>query len=299
MTIPDSEEQKDTMSEGYFAHNGSDLFYTVQGPDSGIPILLLHGWTCDLNDWVFQIPLLLSLLLHTSQRFRVIAPDLRGHGRSAVQANITYFDPITLVGDAAALSQHLNISIDNPAIVVGHSLGGVLAQEFAVEHPELVRGLVLIDPSYFFGPADFGNLTEQLQHIPDNAPQLATAWLDNTGVYPPGTPEWLPMWHKLRAWGVEPRVVGETFVQMVEYVGASGSAYLGKLKAKLKAVPRLVVAANPSSLGVEKEAGLNGTYDRVEVLQVGHWLHKADPNGFNALLESWLRQWGYLSTGTA
>ncbi|KAH6659632.1 Alpha/Beta hydrolase protein [Truncatella angustata] len=280
------------MSSGYFPHNGSDLFYTVQGPDSGIPIILLHGWTCDQTDWVFQIPLLLT------QRFRVLALDLRGHGRSTVQDNVSEFDPITLSDDVTALARHLNVSADNPAIFFGHSLGCIIASELAARHPELVRGLVLVDPSYFMTPTLMTSLAEQLRRDPADAPQLSTAWLENAGVYL-SAPDWLPIWNKVRAWGIEPRVVGETCLGLIERLGASGSTYLKSVKATKDPIPRLVVAASPGGIDVEKEAGVDETYDRVELLQAGHWLHKVNPEGFNALLESWLRQWGYLPTYSA
>ncbi|KAK8071449.1 hypothetical protein PG997_011652 [Apiospora hydei] len=73
---------------GYFnAGNGVNLYYSSEGPDEAISVLLLHGWTCDQNDWAFHIPFLLSL------GFRVIGMDYRGHGHSSVTDNVTKFDP--------------------------------------------------------------------------------------------------------------------------------------------------------------------------------------------------------------
>uniref|UniRef100_L7JBB6 Alpha/beta hydrolase n=1 Tax=Pyricularia oryzae (strain P131) TaxID=1143193 RepID=L7JBB6_PYRO1 len=63
--------------EYFAAGNGTDIYYSSEGA-GGIPMLLIHGWTCDQNDWAFQIPFLLSLGIW------VIAMDLRGHGHSAV-----------------------------------------------------------------------------------------------------------------------------------------------------------------------------------------------------------------------
>ncbi len=55
------------------ATSRAKLFYTEAG--TGKNVMLLHGWTCDSNDWIGQLPLFES-------KYCVVAPDLRGHGRS-------------------------------------------------------------------------------------------------------------------------------------------------------------------------------------------------------------------------
>lgn len=169
--------------------------------------------------------------------------------------------------------------------------------EFAARHSDLVQGLVLVDPAYYMKPLDMQNLIEKLRAEPAAAPQTVTSFID--AAYAPQTPLWLKMWHQLRAWGVKPTVLIETFTQLADYLGPSGAEYLGKAKARAKVVPRLVVCASPNSVEVEKEAGLNEKYDRVEVLEAGHFLHKVDPDGFNTILISWLEHWGFLSNATS
>ena len=106
--------------------------WQVQGPPGAPPVLLLHGWmaTAALN-WYGSLEFL-------GRSFHAVAPDLRGHGREGRGA-----PPFTVEGcadDLAALVHELSIA---PAIVVGYSMGGAIAQVLARRHREVVRGLVL------------------------------------------------------------------------------------------------------------------------------------------------------------
>ncbi|GAA2882663.1 alpha/beta hydrolase [Nonomuraea rubra] len=103
-----------------------DLFWIDRG--TGCPLVLLHGGFLDHGMWEDQIPVL-------SSRYRVIAPDARGHGRSA---NGT--EPYRLTDDLAALLHHLDIG---PAVLVGVSMGAGIAVDTALEHPERVSAVVV------------------------------------------------------------------------------------------------------------------------------------------------------------
>lgn len=104
----------------------NDLFWTDTG--TGRPLVLLHGGFLDHRMWDDQIPAFAS-------DHRVIAPDARGHGRSA---NAT--GPYRLTDDLAALLRHLDTG---PAILVGLSMGGSIAIDTALEHPDLVSAVVI------------------------------------------------------------------------------------------------------------------------------------------------------------
>lgn len=112
--------------------NGVDIRYVDSG--AGDPaIVFVHGWTCNRNDWRHQVP-------EFSQRHRVVAYDHRGHGESGkpdLEYTITGF-----ADDLAALIGHLGL--ERP-VLVGHSMGGVIAFHLAKRDPGITRGLVLID----------------------------------------------------------------------------------------------------------------------------------------------------------
>ena len=103
----------------------------VAGPPNAPVVVLLHGWTvtADLNWFACYEPL--------GRRFRVIAPDLRGHGRGP---RVRPFTLEACADDLALLLPELGIE---HAIVVGYSMGGTIAQLMWHRHPELVGGLVL------------------------------------------------------------------------------------------------------------------------------------------------------------
>jgi 3-oxoadipate enol-lactonase len=103
----------------------------AEGPAGTPTVLLLHGLmaTADLN-WSTAIPMLAT-------RFNVVAPDLRGHGRGL---HTRRFSAEECAEDLAALVHALSLG---RVVVVGYSLGGLVAQVFARRHPELVLGLVL------------------------------------------------------------------------------------------------------------------------------------------------------------
>src|SRR3546814_15435277 len=82
-------------SSGASAATGltAKLFYTEAG--NGKNVMLLHGWTCDSHDWSWQLPALES-------KYRVVAVDLRGHGRSEVMGAGQY-TPDHYLADIEAL----------------------------------------------------------------------------------------------------------------------------------------------------------------------------------------------------
>lgn len=101
----------------------------VQG--KGFPILCLHGHPgSGLSMSVFT--------QHLSQRFQTFAPDLRGYGNSRTQTN---FDMNDHIRDLEALLDRYQI---DRCLVLGWSLGGILAMELALRQPERVSGLILI-----------------------------------------------------------------------------------------------------------------------------------------------------------
>lgn len=79
----------------------------------------------------------------------VVAVDQRGHGESS-WATLDTYDAVSYAADIAALIEALELS---PAVVVGHSLGGVVAAALGAARPDLLRGLFLEDPPMFEGDA--------------------------------------------------------------------------------------------------------------------------------------------------
>lgn len=115
----------------FFQHNGLNLFYAEKG--QGEPLLFLNGLSGDHLYWAGQFRAF-------SKRYRCIALDNRDVGQSSYAE--TLYTTKDLAADTAALIRHLKLP---PAHVVGLSMGGMIAQELALESPELVRSLILAE----------------------------------------------------------------------------------------------------------------------------------------------------------
>ena len=108
------------------------LHYVTAG--SGFPVVLLHGWPQSWYEWRHVIPGL-------AERFRVIAPDLRGLGDSSRPAD--GYDKKTVGGDIWRLVHDvLGLSAFH---LVGHDWGGPTAYAIAAAHPDAVRKLAVLD----------------------------------------------------------------------------------------------------------------------------------------------------------
>lgn len=123
------------VSKGSYAQvNGINLYYEVHG--KGEPLILLHGGVGAIE----MFGEVLSLLATGRQ---VIAADLQAHGRT-----IDIDRPITIeamADDVAALIKHLGFK---KADVMGYSLGGAVALQTVIRHPEMVRKLVVVSAPF-------------------------------------------------------------------------------------------------------------------------------------------------------
>lgn len=118
-----------------------DLTYREAG--DGPPLVLLHGLGGSGLDWVLQLPAFVP-------KFRTITVDLRGHGQSPKPKGP--YRIAQFAADVALLLMRLDA---RPAHIVALSLGGAVAQQVAVDYPELVRSLVLVNTASNFVSADW------------------------------------------------------------------------------------------------------------------------------------------------
>jgi 3-oxoadipate enol-lactonase len=116
------------MTSAFIDIGGVKLHYEVAG--RGQPLVFVHGNGVDMSMWDEQFE-------EFAKSFRVIRFDLRDHGKSD-----SHVGPFSLAADLHGLLRALDV---NKAHVVGFSLGVSVALDFALEHPEVVDRLVLID----------------------------------------------------------------------------------------------------------------------------------------------------------
>jgi pimeloyl-ACP methyl ester carboxylesterase len=134
-----------------FEHEGVTLAYDDNGGSGSPAFVFIHGWTCDRSFFAPQFE-------HFGRDHRAIAVDLRGHGESSPAKDGDYAVE-TFASDVAALIDHLDLG---PAVVVGHSLGGVITTQLAASRPDLVAAAVLVDPAPLVMSAELRPIVEGL-----------------------------------------------------------------------------------------------------------------------------------------
>ena len=126
------------------------------GPPTAPQILAIHGLTGHGQRWR-------TLATRYLSEFAIAAPDLLGHGRSSWAA------PWTLDANVAALAGLLDVEAEAPVLVVGHSFGGAVALNLAAARPDLVAGLVLLDPAVGLDGAWMRDIADDMLADPDYA----------------------------------------------------------------------------------------------------------------------------------
>lgn len=133
-------ESRDTPPEGRSPApagvNGLRMYYELHG--NGEPLVLLHGFNVSGAIWQpFIAPL--------SRRYRLIVPDLRGHGRTDNPSGV--FSHRLAAQDLFALLDHLNIDAFR---AVGTSSGGMLLLHAALQQPARLKAMVLVGATYYY-----------------------------------------------------------------------------------------------------------------------------------------------------
>jgi pimeloyl-ACP methyl ester carboxylesterase len=123
-------QTKPSVKKGIAEVNGTQLYYEMAG--SGDPVILIHGWSFDTRCWDDQFNEL-------SRSYQLLRYDLRGFGKSSLPvAGQTY----SHTDDLLELMNFLEIG---KAHILGHSFGGRIAIDMALNHPERVMSLMLPD----------------------------------------------------------------------------------------------------------------------------------------------------------
>ncbi|MDR2413871.1 MAG: alpha/beta fold hydrolase [Odoribacteraceae bacterium] len=130
------------------------LFYREKG--EGTPLLILHGLWGASENW-------LPVANRLADRFRVILPDLRGHGRSPREP---VMDIETMRDDIRGLIESL--SLHRPPDIAGHSLGGKIAMMLRIASPALISKTIIIDVAPVTYPPDLFHEHARLLHLAES-----------------------------------------------------------------------------------------------------------------------------------
>ena len=135
--------------------DGIEIAYRIAGSESAPGVLLIHGYTGNHRNWAFTVKPLLAA------GYRTLSADNPGHGASSAPPTFDAYE----FGHVADVLYELAAGLDfEPAIVVGHSMGGAIAEEYALRHRQAVRALVLVGSA---GGARGEEHSPMAQHIDD------------------------------------------------------------------------------------------------------------------------------------
>jgi 3-oxoadipate enol-lactonase len=156
--------------------NDLRIHYELYG-DAGEPLVFIHGYSGDTVDWVHQIE-------RFSEGYRLLVFDNRGHGESEACADREAYSVEHMVEDAVQLIEKIGFEQYH---LVGHSIGGAIAQEIALRSPERLLSLTLQDTTHWFGdheepggtppytpPEDAKNAAQRVARMSKDA--VAGAW---------------------------------------------------------------------------------------------------------------------------
>jgi pimeloyl-ACP methyl ester carboxylesterase len=267
----------------YVELHGERVAYREAG--RGDAVVLIHGMAGSSETWEPIIP-------HLATRYRVVAPDLLGHGQSAKPC--TDYSLGTFAAGLRDLFDELGIS---RATIVGHSLGGGVAMQFLYQHPEYCRRLVLIS-SGGLGP-DVGWILRLMATpgaefvLPLFAPKLAVgighrirARLHDAGIGSPQTDQIWQGYSSLSETATRAAFL-RTLRSVVHYRGKSVSA-LARLSLSID-VPTLLIWGDRDTIipvvhGSAAQAG-----SRLQVLPgLGHFPHIESPAAVVAAIEDFI-----------
>ena len=123
--------------------NGVKLNFELHG-ESGPPLVLVHGYTGDITDWRLQLPAF-------APSFRILIADNRGHGQSEAPSDRSVYTVDQMAADIEALTAELGLERFH---LLGHSMGGAVAQEIALNRPERLLSLTLHNTTNIFSVAN-------------------------------------------------------------------------------------------------------------------------------------------------
>ncbi|HSB26029.1 MAG TPA: acetoin dehydrogenase dihydrolipoyllysine-residue acetyltransferase subunit [Burkholderiaceae bacterium] len=133
--VPDAGEEVEEGASAYATVDvdGLTVRYARRGPERGVPVLFLHGFGGDLDNWLFNLDAVAEVA-------PVIALDLPGHGQSTPRL------PGTALADLSDFAVRFLDQLDVERVhAVGHSMGGAIAARMALDHPTRVASLALIN----------------------------------------------------------------------------------------------------------------------------------------------------------
>lgn len=245
------------------------LHAAARGPESGVPLVLLHG----LFGRAANFGAVMSRL---AVRRRVLALDLRNHGSSPHSPVVDY---PTMAADVAETLVRLDAL---PCRLVGHSMGGKVAMTLALTDPAAVERLIVADVAPQSYPPHFRVFTAAMQRMPRDATRATAEAFLATDI---------------------PEARVRSFLLQNFRPGVGWTVGLEEIAAALPAIeswPDLPGTYDGPTLflhGTGSDYVIDAAWSRIrayfpcatgKALQTGHWVHAEDPDGFVAAVDGFV-----------
>lgn len=250
------------------SRNGVRLVYTDVGQGDP-PIVLIHGWCCDRTHWENQVQAL-------SVDHRVIAVDLRGHGDSDKPDQD--YDMKGFVSDTLWVLDQLGFT--SPPVLMGHSMGGVIALQMIRERPDAFSGAVFVDST-----------------LVPLSPDSRAVWDQLIAMLKAGDPvAWDLIGPAMFSGGDQTKALQDSVVarmklapQRLQHSAIEDHFLESSLPAGLLPIPALAIQAG---LNTERHAALAQRYPGLTVTGVasGHFVQLESPLELNAHVAAFLKE---------
>ena len=251
------------------------LFHTDVG--SGRDIMLIHGWTCDSHDWSWQLPMLES-------RYRVVAVDLRGHGRSEVMPSGNY-RPTDYVTDIEHLIE--TKLAGRRFVLMGHSMGGQVAARLAVRRPDLVEAVISVDGALGLAEETAPMFQKVTSDLRTSDPGVVGPALF-AQVYDPATDPAMKRWHARRLQGSPEIAVRESFGPLFVGPGQVGIGKQSETFIREIKLPFYHLSRDPAQTERMRTWLLNSRSKVDYWPNAGHWIMQDRKEDVNKALVAWI-----------
>jgi pimeloyl-ACP methyl ester carboxylesterase len=252
----------------YVSQDGVRLAYVDEG-EGDPPILLVHGMRCNHTH-------MLPLLRHLSERHRVVALDLRGHGESDKPEGA--YSNAVMAGDLVGLCAALGLV---RPVAIGHSFGGSVSLYLAWSRPDFLSGLVLLDSGVRTPAEKEAELGPVISEVTAEATRRAGEFLA-ARLFGPDDPA-----------DLRDRIIGEMMSSVPPHAAAAmGRTVLefdsGTAAAECR-VPALFILADRPFTTNEMLARLGPNWRVGKVVGAGHFVQMVAPDQVHAMVDRFLQ----------
>jgi len=241
-------------------------------------LVLVHGYISNARFWFPQVPVF-------CREFKVITVDNRGYGRTTIPQK--GFTVKTMASDLKILLDKLKV---NKAYILGHCSGGCITQQFALDYPEKVKGLVLF--STFSQPLDPPLDWNSLEQMFTTVDILAVAEQSAQMAFSSKVDKDLLQWVKNEMKNVAQSYVGKKLKVMLDFSESLFTLNLTKQLRNIKAPTLVIVGKDDTTSPPKFSEIIHDNLPKSEMMLMSglHYCSLEYPNEFNKIVLEFLRK---------